>query len=284
MTVLNVASPDLTKAGLEIFMLGIHDIGLFILAGLVLNVTPGPDTAYILGRSLQSGWRGGAAAALGIGSGCLVHVTGAAVGLSALLAASATLFTLVKLAGAAYLIYIGARMLVSRQASLAIETFGGARSLRYIFWQGALTNILNPKVALFFVTFLPQFLSAGSSASAAHDRTLLLSAVFMVPALGQGLLISSLARNQFLAAQIALFTGFLPAFMLSGFLYEIDAMPAPIRAITLVVPARYFVDSLKTVFLAGDIWAVFLPNLAAMAAIGGLFFVIAKRATRKNLE
>ena len=113
---------------------------------------------------------------------------------------------------------------------------------------------------------------------------LLLSAVFMVPALGQGLLISSLARNQFLAAQIALFTGFLPAFTLSGFLYEIDAMPAPIRAITRLVPARYFVDSLKTVFLAGDIWAVFLPNLAAMAAIGGLFFVIAKRATRKNLE
>ncbi len=113
---------------------------------------------------------------------------------------------------------------------------------------------------------------------------LLLSAVFMVPALGQGLLISSLARNQFLAAQIALFTGFLPAFMLSGFLYEIDAMPAPIRAFTRVVPARYFVDSLKTVFLAGDIWAVFLPNLAAMAVIGALFFVIAKRATRKNLE
>jgi len=113
---------------------------------------------------------------------------------------------------------------------------------------------------------------------------LLLSAVFMVPALGQGLLISSLARNQFLAAQIALFTGFLPAFMLSGFLYEIDAMPAPIRTITRVVPARSFVDSLKTVFLAGDVWAVFLPNLAAMAAIGALFFVIAKRATRKNLE
>ena len=72
--------------------------------------------------------------------------------------------------------------------------------------------------------------------------------------------------------------------MLSGFLYEIDAMPAPIRAITRAVPARYFVDSLKTVFLAGDIWAVFLPNLAAMAAIGALFFMIAKRATRKNLE
>jgi ABC-2 type transport system permease protein len=113
---------------------------------------------------------------------------------------------------------------------------------------------------------------------------LLLSAVFMVPALGQGLLISSVTRNQFLAAQIALFSGFLPAFMLSGFLYEIDAMPAPIRAITWLIPARYFVSSLKTVFLAGDIWAVFVPNLLAMATIGMLFFLVAKRATRKNLE
>ncbi len=113
---------------------------------------------------------------------------------------------------------------------------------------------------------------------------LLLSAVFMVPALGQGLLISSVTRNQFLAAQIALFSGFLPAFMLSGFLYEIDAMPAPIRFITLFVPARYFVSSLKTIFLAGDVWAVFVPNLLAMAAIGVFFFVLAKRATRKNLE
>jgi len=113
---------------------------------------------------------------------------------------------------------------------------------------------------------------------------LALSGVFMVPALGQGLLISSLARNQFLAAQIALFTGFLPAFMLSGFLFEIDAMPAPIRIATYLIPARYFVASLKTVFLAGDVWALFLPNLAAMAAIGAVFFLLAKRATRKNLE
>lgn len=111
-----------------------------------------------------------------------------------------------------------------------------------------------------------------------------LSAVFMVPALGQGLLISSLARNQFLAAQIALFSGFLPAFMLSGFLFEIEAMPVPIQAITWLIPARYFVSSLKTVFLAGDLWATFVPNLLAMAAIGILFFVLAKRATRKNLE
>lgn len=113
---------------------------------------------------------------------------------------------------------------------------------------------------------------------------LTLSAVFLIPALGQGLLISALTKNQFLASQIALFSGFLPAFLLSGFLFEIDAMPLPIQAITYLIPARYFVTSLQTVFLAGDVWAVFLPDLAAMAVIGVLFFAIAKKKTRKNLE
>ncbi len=111
-----------------------------------------------------------------------------------------------------------------------------------------------------------------------------LSAVFLIPALGQGLLISTLTKNQFLASQIALFSGFLPAFLLSGFFFEIDAMPLPIQAITYLVPARYFVSSLQTVFLAGDVWSVFLPDLAAMTAIGLLFFAIAKSKTRKNLE
>ncbi len=113
---------------------------------------------------------------------------------------------------------------------------------------------------------------------------LTLSAVFLIPALGQGLLISALTRNQFLASQIALFSGFLPSFLLSGFLFEIDAMPVPIQAITYLIPARYFVSSLQTVFLAGDVWAVFLPNLAAMTVIGVFFFIVAKRKTRKNLE
>ncbi|MGV8921957.1 MAG: ABC transporter permease [Thermomonas sp.] len=113
---------------------------------------------------------------------------------------------------------------------------------------------------------------------------LTLSAVFLLPALGQGLLISAVTRNQFLASQIALFSGFLPSFLLSGFLFEIDAMPTWIQAITYLIPARYFVSSLQTVFLAGDVWAVFLPNLAAMAAIGVFFLLIAKRKTRKNLE
>jgi threonine/homoserine/homoserine lactone efflux protein len=140
-------------------MLGIHDLWLFILSGLVLNITPGPDTAYIVGRSAQFGWRGGAAAALGISTGCLVHVFGCAIGLSALLAASAAAFTAVKWAGAAYLCFIGIKMLLSRESAPAAAPSVGADAvpLSKGFWQGALTNVLNPKVALFFLAFLPQF-------------------------------------------------------------------------------------------------------------------------------
>lgn len=113
---------------------------------------------------------------------------------------------------------------------------------------------------------------------------LLLSCTFLVPALGQGLLISTLARNQFVASQIALLSGFLPAMLLSGFIFEIDSMPVIIRAITHVVPARYFVSSLQTVFLAGDVWSVFLPNMIAMLAIGGVFLGITARKSRKSLD
>ena len=143
-------------------MLGIHDLWLFILSGLLLNITPGPDTVYIIGRSVQLGWRGGAAAALGIGCGCLVHVTGAAIGLSALLAASSTAFAIVKLIGAAYLLFIGVRMLVSRPQPIGAPADDGDVPLRKVFWQGVMTNALNPKVALFFLAFLPQFVSSDS--------------------------------------------------------------------------------------------------------------------------
>jgi threonine/homoserine/homoserine lactone efflux protein len=149
-------------------MLGIHELWLFIVSGLLLNMTPGPDTAYIVGRSVQGGWRGGAAAALGIGAGCLVHVLAAGIGLSALLAASSTAFTLVKWAGAAYLCFMGVSMLLSRSPlSDEAATEDGMISqqrilLRRVFWQGALTNVLNPKVALFFLAFLPQFVTADS--------------------------------------------------------------------------------------------------------------------------
>ena len=143
--------------------LGIHELWLFILSGLLLNVTPGPDTAYIIGRSIQLGWRGGAAAAIGISCGCLVHVFGAAGGLSAVLMASAAAFAVIKLLGAAYLLFTGVQMLLSRLRPLAeVTAEAGETSLRRVFWQGALTCALNPKVALFFLAFLPQFVGVES--------------------------------------------------------------------------------------------------------------------------
>jgi threonine/homoserine/homoserine lactone efflux protein len=159
-------------------MLGIHEIWLFIVSGLLLNVTPGPDTAYIIGRSIQLGWRGGMAAALGIGAGCLIHVSAAAIGLSALLAASSAAFALVKWAGAAYLCFIGVKMLLSRQPVPVAMSGGDAVSLRQVFVQGALTNALNPKVALFFLAFLPQFVAADSPHKAAAFALLGLIFVF----------------------------------------------------------------------------------------------------------
>jgi threonine/homoserine/homoserine lactone efflux protein len=163
----------------EIAMLGLHDLWLFILSGLLLNITPGPDTAYIVGRSVQFGWRGGAVAVLGISSGCLVHVFAAAIGLSALLMASSAAFTVLKLAGAAYLCFIGLTMLLSRLPATSDE-IPAARmpvSLRQVFWQGALTNILNPKVALFFLAFLPQFVAGDSPHKAL--AFVLLGAIFI---------------------------------------------------------------------------------------------------------
>ena len=113
---------------------------------------------------------------------------------------------------------------------------------------------------------------------------MLLSAVFLIPALGQGLLISAVARNQFVAAQIALLSAFLPALLLSGFLFEISSMPLLLRIVTNVIPARHFNSALQTVFLAGDVWSRLLPALLAMLLIGSVFFLLALRKTRKRLE
>src|SRR2546430_7591732 len=135
-------------------MLGTHDLALFVLSGLLLNLTPGPDTLYIVGRSTTQGWRAGAIAALGIGTGIFVHITAAAIGLSAILAASATAFTLIKIAGAIYLVYVGISLLRS-SGSLARPptTKLISASPRTVFLQGFFTNVLNPKVALFFLAF-----------------------------------------------------------------------------------------------------------------------------------
>ncbi len=113
---------------------------------------------------------------------------------------------------------------------------------------------------------------------------LLLSSVFLVPSLGQGLLISTLARNQFVAALVALLSGFLPAFLLSGFIFEIRSMPIAMQYVTYLVPARYFNSALQTVFLAGNVWSLLIPSLCAMSLIGALFFVAVIKTTRKSLE
>ena len=144
-------------------MFGTQHLALFIVRGLLLNITPGQDTLYIVSRSASQGFRAGALAALGIGAGCIVHITAAAFGLSALLAASASAFTVLKLAGAAYLVYIGVSLLRSGRAAAAVSLQPG--TLRTIFVQGFWTNVLNPKVALFFLAFLPQFVDAGAAGS-----------------------------------------------------------------------------------------------------------------------
>jgi threonine/homoserine/homoserine lactone efflux protein len=138
-------------------MFGTTDIALFIVSGLLLNITPGPDTLYILGRSASQGWRGGAVAALGIGAGLFVHTFAAAIGLSALLAASATAFAILKWVGAAYLVYVGVSLLQARPAPRQPVPAPRAVKMTTVFLQGFLTNVLNPKVALFFLAFLPQF-------------------------------------------------------------------------------------------------------------------------------
>ncbi len=141
-------------------MFGIHDLPLFVISGLLLNIMPGPDSLLIMTRSATQGWRAGVAASLGIGTGTLVHIFAAALGLSALLSTSATAFTVVKLIGAAYILYMAVGLLRSRKADgEAKAPVLAALPYRKIFAQGFLTNVLNPKVALFFLAFVPQFIA-----------------------------------------------------------------------------------------------------------------------------
>mgnify|MGYP001462362333 FL=1 len=142
---------------------------VFIAAGWLLNLTPGPDVLYIVSHALRSGARAGLVAGLGITAGCFVHVFAAAVGVGALLAASATAFTVLKWVGAAYLLWMGVRMLFSRAGGGNGAAIAPARSvtpvaasLRSVFLGGFWTNVLNPKVALFFLAFVPQFIAPGT--------------------------------------------------------------------------------------------------------------------------
>ena len=154
-------------------MFGIVHFPFFLAAVFLLNVTPGPDTAYIVGRSVAQGRSAGLVSALGISAGCCVHALACAFGLTALLAASATAFTVIKLVGAVYLIYLGARLLLASRSAPQQEAPGrpprvsdARKPLAQLFVQGFWTNVLNPKVVLFFVSFFPQFVSADSDGKA----------------------------------------------------------------------------------------------------------------------
>ena len=163
-----------------------HQLLLFIVAGLLLNLTPGPDVLCIVTHSLRGGVRAGLFAGLGIGAGCFVHVAAAALGVSALLAASATAFTVLKWGGAAYLLWVGARLLLPRAPRQVADLQALARAQPAVtpgaaFRTGFLTNVLNPKVAIFFLAFVPQFIAP----DAAHPALafLLLGALFNLNAL-----------------------------------------------------------------------------------------------------
>lgn len=137
---------------------------MFIVAGWLLNLTPGPDVLYIVSSALKSGVRAGMVAALGIVSGCFVHVFAAALGVGALLATSATAFTVLKWVGAAYLMWMGVKLLRAKGGSSVVPAAASHEpaDLGRIFRQGFLTNVLNPKVALFFLAFVPQFIAPGT--------------------------------------------------------------------------------------------------------------------------
>jgi threonine/homoserine/homoserine lactone efflux protein len=144
-------------------MFGTQDLAIFIVSGLLLNIAPGPDSLFIMARSAVQGWRAGSIAALGIGSGTLVHIFAAALGISAIIATSSNAFLVLKCLGAIYLVYIGIRLVFSKQnlpeESASSNSKSYEMSYRKIYIQGFLTNVLNPKVAVFFLAFVPQFIS-----------------------------------------------------------------------------------------------------------------------------
>src|SRR6516164_6909651 len=140
-------------------MFGIHNFALFLTAGILLNLTPGPDTVYILGRSIAQGREAGVASAFGISVGSIFHTGAAALGLSSALA-----FGTIKLLGGAYLIFLGIKLILDRRKHLSLPSNFRRRTTIAAFRQGVLTNLLNPKVALFFLAFLPQFIDPASNA------------------------------------------------------------------------------------------------------------------------
>lgn len=153
------------------------DIGLFVVASVLLALAPGPDIIYVLTRGISQGRKAGIAAALGFASGCIFHTVLAAVGVAALIRSSELAFDLVRYAGAAYLVWIGIQALRHRSA-FSIEAASEARALAAIYRQSVIGNMLNPKVTLFFLAFLPQFVNAEQGGVGLQMA--ILGAVFMM--------------------------------------------------------------------------------------------------------
>ena len=169
------------------------DIALFLVASALLTIAPGPDIVYVLARGITQGRKAGFAAALGFATGVIFHTALAALGIAALIRSSELAFTLVRYAGAAYLIYIGVRAVMSKSA-FALETCNDKRALRTIYMQSVVGNVLNPKVTLFFLSFLPQFVNA--AAGHLETQMLLLGVIFMV-------------QTVVIFGAVALFSGFI---------------------------------------------------------------------------
>ena len=145
-------------------MFGTQHLGIFLLAGIALNLIPGQDTLYIIGRSVAQGRVAGIVSVIGLGSGCVVHILAATIGLYSLLALSPFAFTVICFAGGIYLMYLGIMIIVSRNNPRPAFMPGNTPDAKWqIYRQGVLTNLLNPKVALFFLAFLPQFVDPVSN-------------------------------------------------------------------------------------------------------------------------
>jgi threonine/homoserine/homoserine lactone efflux protein len=177
-------------------------LALFVVASLALLVVPGPSVIYIVSRSLGEGRRAGLVSALGVQAGGLVHVGAATAGLSALLASSASAFAAVRYAGAAYLAALGMRRLLSARAEKLAEPRPASRAA--VFWQGAVVNVLNPKTALFFAAFLPQF--ADPARGAVAPQVALLGVLFVALALlsdGSYALLAGSARRRLARGRVS---------------------------------------------------------------------------------
>jgi threonine/homoserine/homoserine lactone efflux protein len=175
---------------------GSAPIAVFIVAALALNISPGPDMLYVISRSLEQGRKAGIVSALGIGAGTLVHTFVTAIGLSAILLSVPIAFEFIRYAGAAYLVYLGLRMLLERNSGKATTEYSSpksARSLRSIFQQGVATNVLNPKVALFFLAFLPQFVDQSKGSVAL--QIILLGLLFDTSGTSVNVIVATLAGH-----------------------------------------------------------------------------------------